>query len=169
VPFLIRTGKRLPTTGTEAVVEFHAPPWLLFSGREHRPEPNLLRLRLGTDDGITLVLQAKQPGEDLISGPVELDVDFPRVFGARPDAYQRLLGDAPDGDPFRFACQDAVEAAWRIVAPLLQHPGPVHPYGPGTWGPPEAMALLAPGRWWYEPQPARPGLSTAGEPAMAGR
>jgi glucose-6-phosphate 1-dehydrogenase len=57
------------------------------------------------------------------------------------------------GDPFRFARQDTVETAWRVVQPLLDHPGPVHTYPAGTWGPPEAAALAPPGRWWYEPWP----------------
>ena len=99
------------------------------------PEPNLLRFRLGTDDGVTLSLQAKQPGEQLHSRTVDLDVDFPVVLGNRHDPYDRLLADALAGDTSRFARNDSVEAAWRIVQPLPDAPPPPSLYPPGTWGP----------------------------------
>jgi glucose-6-phosphate 1-dehydrogenase len=146
VPFIIRAGKRMATTALEAVVEFQAPPRLLFSPHAAVPEPNLLRFRLGIDDGVTMVLQAKQPGEQLHTQSVGLDVDFPIVFGARQEAYERLLADAIAGDPFRFARHDSVEAAWRIVQPLLDEPPPTSRYPAGTWGP-EQASQLTPAGW----------------------
>jgi glucose-6-phosphate 1-dehydrogenase len=153
VPFYVRAGKALAATALEAVVEFQAPPRMLFSSTDHRPHPNLMVFRLGAHDGVTVSLQAKQPGEALVSHPVELDVDFERVFGHRHEAYERLLGDALEGNASRFARQDAVEAAWEIVQPLLDRPGPVHPYPRGSWGPPEAARVVAQHRRWHNPGP----------------
>ena len=147
VPFVVRTGKRLAVTALEATVQFHAPPRLLFSPHAAAPEPNLLRFRLGTNDGVTLSLQAKQPGEQLHTRTVDLDVDFPVVFGARHEAYERLLTDALAGDTFRFARQDAVEAAWRIVQPVLDAVPTAFAYPPGTWGPEQASRLTVAG--WH--------------------
>lgn len=109
-------------------------------------EPNLLRFRFGTDDGVTLSLQAKQPGEQPHSRTVDLDVDFPVVLGARHDPYDRLLADALAGDASRFARSDSVEAAWRIVQPLLGAPPQPSLYPPGTWGP-EQVSRLTPSGW----------------------
>jgi glucose-6-phosphate 1-dehydrogenase len=145
VPFLLRAGKRLAGTALEAVIEFQAPPRLLFAPHATVPEPNLLRFRLGTDDGVTLSLQAKQPGEQLHSRTVDLDVDFP-VVGTRHDPYDRLLADALAGDTSRFARSDSVETAWRIVQPLLDAPPQPSLYPPGTWGP-EQASRLTPSGW----------------------
>jgi glucose-6-phosphate 1-dehydrogenase len=153
VPFYVRAGKGLATTALQAVVEFQTPPRMLFSSTDHQPHPNLMVFRLGAHDGVTVSLQAKQPGEALISHPVELDVDFERVFGHRHEAYERLVGDAIEGNALRFARQDAVETAWRIVQPLLDHPGPVYPYPRGSWGPPEADRVVAQHRRWHNPGP----------------
>jgi glucose-6-phosphate 1-dehydrogenase len=153
VPFFVRAGKHLPATALEAVVELHAPPRLLFSPDGCQPRPNFLRFRLGPGDGVTVCVQAKEPGGRLVSRPVELEVDFERVFGARQQAYQRLLGDALEGNPARFARQDGVENAWRVIQPLLDQPGPVHPYRRGSWGPAEAQAVTAGHGGWHNPAP----------------
>jgi glucose-6-phosphate 1-dehydrogenase len=153
VPFYVRAGKGLATTALEAIVEFQTPPRMLFSSTDHRPHPNLMVFRLGAHDGVTVSLQAKQPGEALVSYPVELDVDFERVFGHRHEAYERLIGDAIEGNSIRFARQDAVETAWKIVQPLLDHPGPLYPYPRGSWGPPEADRVVAQHRRWHNPGP----------------
>lgn len=156
VPLVVRTGKALPTTALEAVVEFHAPPRLLFSPDGCQPHPNHLRFRLGRDNGVTLSVQAKEPGEHLISRTVGLDVDFQHVLGTRREAYERLLGDALDGNPARFAREDGVEAAWRVVQPLLDQPGPIHRYPRGSWGPPAADELVARLGGWHDPDIAPP-------------
>jgi glucose-6-phosphate 1-dehydrogenase len=155
VPFFVRAGKHLAATALEAVVELHAPPRLLFSPDGCQPRPNFLRFRLGADDGVTVCVQAKEPGERLVSHPVELEVDFERVFGARQQAYQRLLGDALEGNPARFARQDGVEHAWRVIQPLLDQPGPVHSYRRGSWGPAEADAVAGGHGGWHDLTPGR--------------
>ncbi len=142
-----------PVTATEAVVTFAAPPRLLFSkAGSARPQPNRLRFRLGHDDGVTLQLQTKKPGEDLVSRPVDLEVSYDSLFpGGRREAYQRLLEDAIEGDHRRFGRADGVEEQWRIVQPVLDDPPAVELYRKGTWGPASAETLAAPARGWVEP------------------
>ncbi len=139
VPFYIRAGKALKETVTEAVVEFRQPPSMLFSAADHCPEPNRLRFRMKPDDRITMTMQAKVPGLDMLSDDVDLSVDYEEALGGDgPDAYERLIADAIVGDERLFARQDGVEEAWRIVEPLLVPSHSVLPYAPGTWGPVEA-------------------------------
>ena len=152
VPFLVRTGKQLPVTATEAVVEFNAPPRLFFSPPgSPAPHPNHLRFRLGKDDGVMLHLQTKAPGDDLVSRPVDLEVSFDEVFGVRQEAYQRLLEDAMVGDTRRFGRADALIEQWRIFEPALANPHPVSPYHQGTWGPSVADTLASSLGGWHEP------------------
>jgi glucose-6-phosphate 1-dehydrogenase len=152
VPWLVRTGKHLPVTATEAVVTFVAPPRLLFSQPgTPRPHPNRLRFRLGSDDGVTLQVQAKAPGDDLVSRQVDLDVSFHSLFPGRQDAYQRLLEDAMEGDHRRFGRSDGVEEQWRIVERILTDPPPVELYRRGTWGPVSGEAMAAATGGWVEP------------------
>lgn len=151
VPFFIRTGKALATTAVEAVVELHPPPRLLFAGVDAAPpHANLIRLRLGRDSGVTMTVQAKQPGPTMRTRPIDLRVDFDEALGEGQTAYERLLGDALDGDSRRFARNDMVESAWRVVGPVLDHGGPVYPYPVGSWGPPEADRVLH-GDHWHDP------------------
>jgi glucose-6-phosphate 1-dehydrogenase len=90
-----------------------------------------------------------------------LAVDFASALGHRQEAYERLLADALDGDPRRFAREDMVEEAWRIVQPVLDHPGPVYPYVPGCWGPAEADQLASGGEW-HEPAITEPVAKVSG-------
>ena len=151
VPFLVRSGKRMATAALECVVRFQAPPRLLFApSGGMQPEPDLLVFRLGGDEGVTFHLSAKAPGDELETRPVALDVSFDRVFGPRQEAYERLLEDAMEGDRRRFARADSVTEAWRVVQPVLDRPGPVHPYEPGSWGPAEAAVLAAPHGGWHD-------------------
>jgi glucose-6-phosphate 1-dehydrogenase len=157
VPFSIRAGKAMAATVQEAVVELRQPPRLLFAERAHTPEPNVLRFRLKPDDTITLEMQAKQPGERLVTGRVDLDVAYEEALGGSgPEAYQRLLGDALAGDQRLFARQDLVEAAWRIVDPVLEKHGPAIPYTRGSWGPPEATRVVPGMRDWRPPRVTPP-------------
>ncbi|HEX6422708.1 MAG TPA: glucose-6-phosphate dehydrogenase [Acidimicrobiales bacterium] len=151
VPWLVRTGKHLPVTATEAVITFAAPPRLLFSSSGTRPKPNRLRFRLGHDDGVTLQLQTKSPGDQLVSRPVDLEVSYDTLFPHRQPAYQRLLEDAMEGDHRRFGRADGVEEQWRIVEPVLERPPAVDLYRKGTWGPPGADTLAAASGGWIEP------------------
>jgi glucose-6-phosphate 1-dehydrogenase len=151
VPFYLRAGKALATTALEAVVELKAPPRLLFAGADCvPPHPNLIRLRLGGDAGVTITVQAKQPGRRMQTRPVDLRVDFDETLGRRHEPYERLLDDALDGDTRRFAREDMVEQAWRVVGPALTDGGPAYPYQKGTWGPAEADRVLG-GDHWHEP------------------
>jgi glucose-6-phosphate 1-dehydrogenase len=152
VPFIVRTGKHLPVTATEAIVEFNAPPRLFFSPPSSpAPHPNHLRFRLGKEDGVMLHLQTKAPGDELVSRPVDLEVSFDEVFGARQEAYQRLLEDAMVGDTRRFGRADALIEQWRIFEPALSSPHPVSPYHQGTWGPSVADTLASTFGGWHEP------------------
>jgi glucose-6-phosphate 1-dehydrogenase len=152
VPWLIRAGKSMPVTATEAIVEFKAPPRLLFSAVGSRPpESNFLRFRLGGDDGIMLHLQAKAPGDELAIKAVNLEVQYEKVFGRRAEAYQRLLEDAMEGDARRFGRADALEEQWRIVDRVVDDPPPSTAYYKGTWGPSEADRLAADIGGWREP------------------
>jgi glucose-6-phosphate 1-dehydrogenase len=151
VPFYVRAGKALATTAMEAVVELHAPPRMLFAGAGSLPpHPNLIRLRLGRDAGVTMTVQAKQPGPAMLTREIDLRVDFDQALGEQQTAYERLLADALDGDPRRFARDDMVEQAWRVVEPALAASGPVYQYPPGSWGPPEADRVLG-GDHWHDP------------------
>ena len=149
VPWIIRAGKGLASTVTEAVVEFARPPRPLFADSHCRPGPNQLTFRTKPDDGISLSMQAKKPGPEMVSRPIDLEVHREQVEGR--DAYDRLLGDALRGDPSLFARADGVMEAWRVVDDTLRGCKPVVPYKCGSWGPDEAKRLLGPDWNWVTP------------------
>ena len=151
VPFYIRAGKGLAQTVQECVVEFLEPPRPLFADAMVVPEPNRLRFRMKPDDTIVLGMQAKVPGSRMVSRNVNLEVAYEEALGGEgPEAYERLLGDALDGDQRLFARQDAVEAAWKVVDPILDRHAGAIPYERGSWGP-RAASLLLPGAMdWRE-------------------
>ena len=147
VPIYIRTGKKLAESTMEAVVEFKQPPRQLFNEKgAPAPEPNIVRFRLGRDDGVDLSLQAKSPGSALITNTVDLTVEFAAALGQRKEAYERLLDAAILGDHFRFNRIDAVLQSWQILDEILKKPAKLRPYFEGTWGPDEA-ANMVPGGW----------------------
>lgn len=152
VPFFIRAGKRLATTATEAIVEFRPPPRLFFAGpHAPQPHPNHLLFRLGKDEGISLELQAKEPGDEMRSRPVALDFSYEKTFGGGgPDAYERLLLDAVEGDHTLFAHGDVSEEAWKVVDPILADPTSVRFYQPGSWGPEEAAEICEGYGHWHD-------------------
>ncbi|MFN8020637.1 MAG: glucose-6-phosphate dehydrogenase [Acidimicrobiales bacterium] len=151
VPWYVRCGKGLAKSATEVVVEFREPPAMLFDEAGGPvPQRNLVRFRLGKQDGVTFTVQAKTPGQHLDSQNVDLAVDFAAALGERREAYERLLDDAIAGSSRRFAREDVVEQTWRVVQPALDEPGPVHPYFRGSWGPAEADRILH-GDRWFEP------------------
>ena len=151
VPWYVRCGKALHAAATEVVVEFREPPSLLFDeAGGPLPNRNLVRLRLGSNDGVTFTLQAKTPGPHLDSQDVDVSVDFAAALGERREAYERLLDDALAGSSRRFAREDIVEQTWRVVQPALDEPGPIHPYFRGSWGPSEADRILC-GDAWFAP------------------
>ena len=153
VPFYIRSGKRMPKRATEIAIHFSALPHSLFGSGA--TEPNVLVVRVQPEEGITLRFSAKVPGERYRPRTVSMDFRYGTAFGAStPEAYERLLLDAMRGDQTLFTRKDEVEAAWKLVDPILKVvEGPEalapYPYQAGTWGPPEAEQLLAAdGRQW---------------------
>jgi glucose-6-phosphate 1-dehydrogenase len=154
VPFFIRAGKCMPVTATEVVVELRSPPQDVF-GESIRPGSNYVRFRLGPDQvAIAIGARSKRAGAEFAGSPVELYVSNQQP--EQMDAYERLIGDAMKGDSSLFARQDGVEAAWRIVEPALDGASPVHPYQPGSWGPPEADSIIAGTGEWNSPAAADP-------------
>jgi glucose-6-phosphate 1-dehydrogenase len=151
VPWVIRTGKGLAATVTEAVVEFNRPPRMLFAGADIAPGPNRLVFQSKPEDRITLSMRAKQPGPEMLSRRVDLFTLSKHATGHGTDAYQRLLGDALRGDASLFAREDGVMEAWRIVQPVLDSHPEVVDYEPGSWGPGEADTLLGSDWKWLTP------------------
>lgn len=146
VPWIVKAGKGLDSTVTQAVVEFARPPRPLFAAAECKPGPNRLTFRTKPDEEITLSMQTKDPGLAMVSRPVELHLGHDRTAGR--DAYDRLIGDALRGDPGLFARQDGVMEAWRIMDRVLTDRRPVFIYERGSRGPAEADALLPPDWDW---------------------
>ncbi len=149
IPFFVRVGKALPVKATEVRVVFRRPPRLGIGGRM-LPDPDEFILRIQPEPGAELCLIAKRGGVEALHR-VHLDMLFEEQVGDQPDAYERLLRDALDGDASRFPNQDAIEQTWRIVQPLLDDPPPVEPYRPGTWGPDSASKLVSTYGGWREP------------------
>jgi glucose-6-phosphate 1-dehydrogenase len=149
VPFFIRAGKCMPAKSSEVTVVFKRPP-PLGVGPGKRPEPNQMTVRIEPTPGARMRLFAKKAAEEAFE-PADMEVLFEKVPGEEPEPYERLLGDAIAGNHQLFTRQDTVEETWRIVQPLLDEPGPVHQYDPGTWGPPEAEKLTRGICQWHEP------------------
>ena len=147
VPFYLRTGKHLAETSLEAIIEFQQPPRMLFGSDDPNASgSNLLRFRLGKNDGVDIEFLAKAPGSKLSAVPVRLTVEFGSALGVRKEAYERLLAAAIEGDHFRFTRIDSVLESWRILSDVLNGEVPVEPYAKGSWGPDAANAMV-PGGW----------------------
>ncbi len=148
VPFLLRTGKRLPRRASEIAIRFRRTPHMIFRRGQAGVEGNTLAIRIQPDEGIALTVAAKTPGPDLKLAPVMLDFHYGEVFGAEPpEAYERLLLDAIHGDATLYARGDWVERAWAFLEPVLaawaRRPATLPTYEAGTWGPPEADEFIA--------------------------
>jgi glucose-6-phosphate 1-dehydrogenase len=143
VPFFVRAGKCLAATATEVVVRLKRPPIRSLAVGA----TNYFRFRLGPDVVIAAGARVKRPGDTTNTQMTELAL-VRHPGGDAMDPYERLLGDAMDGEPILFARQDAVERAWEIVDPILRDETPVFSYEPGTWGPPEADRLVAESGGW---------------------
>ena len=149
VPFLLRTGKRLPKRDTRVVITFHDVPLHLFKTAGvtalHR---NRLVVRIQPDEGIALSFVAKQPGPDVTAQAVDMNFKYGDSFKTSPpEAYERLLHDALNGDHTLFIREDEVECGWRAVEPVIDAPPPVTFYAAGTWGPEDAARIAHPGKW----------------------
>ncbi len=151
VPVFVRAGKGLRETRTEAVVEFRRPPTLIFGtgeGEQHQPEPNAFNFHFKPDGRIELLMQTKVPGPRLQSRPTTLMVASSEDSARSDDAYAQLIDDVVRDDHTRFATQESVEAAWRIVEPILEAPAETT-YVVGSEGPREAERLVADVHGWY--------------------
>jgi glucose-6-phosphate 1-dehydrogenase len=149
VPFFVRAGKCLPVKSSEVTVFFKRPP-RLGVGPGKTPEPNQLTIRIEPKAGARIRLYAKQAGEEAFQA-ADLEVLFEKVPGEDPEPYERLLGDAIVGEHGLFTRQGSIEETWRVVQPLLDEPGRVHPYERGTWGPKEAEKLTRGTGQWSRP------------------
>jgi glucose-6-phosphate 1-dehydrogenase len=155
VPFLVRTGKRLPRRVTEVAIQFKLPPLKLFRTVEctgdfcdlSEAQPNVLAFRIQPEEGISLSFAAKRPGMQLFLYPVRFEFDYGKSYHRPlPEAYERLLLDALRGDSTLFMRSDELDSAWEFITPILEvwrnAPRPdVTTYAAGTWGPAEADHL----------------------------
>jgi len=160
VPFYLRSGKRLAKRATEIVITFRRPPLLLF---QRTPvddiQPNKMVIRIQPDEGISLWVQAKQPGPTINLAPVKLNFAY-KDFGAQLETtcYEQLLYDCMIGDPTLFHRADMVEAAWKVATPILDLwaslPARDFPnYASGSWGPTAADEVIKrDGRAWSQPE-----------------
>ncbi len=158
VPFFVRAGKSLPVTATEVTVELKRPPSPVF-GEVAPGSNNYVRFRLGPDVEIALGARAKSAGEGMTGENVELFVCH--RHSDEMDAYERLIGDAILGDATLFARQDEVEAAWRIVDPILTLESEAIPYRAGSWGPARADDMIDAFGGWRAPEGADAGAPSA--------
>ncbi|TAN00136.1 MAG: glucose-6-phosphate dehydrogenase [Rhodanobacteraceae bacterium] len=149
VPFFIRAGKQLPVKCTEVLVRLKNPPQQVFD-EAPAGAVNYFKFRLSPDVIISIGARVKQLGEAMKGHPVELVAH--RDVRTEMAPYERLLGDAIDGDSALFTRDDCVEEAWRVLDPILGDKVPAHKYKPGTWGPKEADALIADAGGWNDPK-----------------
>ncbi len=150
VPIYIRAGKEMPVTCTEVLVELKPPVRAVFDADDGAPS-NYFRFRLSPDVLITVGARVKTPGKSMTGTDTEL------IAHHHPDdemtPYERLLGDALAGNSALFTRGDTVEAAWRVVEPILGNAVPIIEYQPGTWGPVEAVQVMADSGRWHDPKP----------------
>jgi glucose-6-phosphate 1-dehydrogenase len=152
VPWYLRSGKYLPDTATEILVELKAPPQRLFADSAPATgRTNYLRFRLSPSADIALAARVKLPGKEFVGEQQELYLLEDSSGEETP--YERLLGDAMIGDGALFTREDAVEAAWAVVDPVLKAHHKVRPYRRGSWGPKEADTLIASDGGWHNPEP----------------
>jgi len=152
VPWYLRSGKYLADTATEILVELKAPPQKLFADSAPRTgRTNYLRFRLSPSAAIAIAARVKLPGKDFVGEQQELYLLEDRPGEEAP--YERLLGDAMIGDGALFTREDAVEAAWAVVDPVLKTHHRVLPYRRRGWGPKEADAIISSDGGWHNPEP----------------
>ena len=159
VPFYLRTGKSMAEKTSEIVIQFQHPPHTMFTlGQGQEINSNALSLCLQPDEGMHLQFEVKVPDQGMDMRSMDMEFHYDSAFDDQsiPEAYERLLQDALDGDASLFIRSDHIEEAWRIVDPLLaawegQQGSPVHTYEPGSWGPQAADDLLAQnGHTWLQ-------------------
>jgi len=158
VPFYLRTGKRLPRQVSEVAIQFRAVPHQSFPPEASLAwQPSRIVMSIQPDEGIVLGFQAKYPGAKMDLRPVDMRFNYRESFAApSPDAYETLLWDVMKNDATLFMRADQVEAAWRIVMPVLEAwkitpPSDFPNYPAGSWGPEDVQGLLEPGDRWPLP------------------
>ena len=159
VPFYLRSGKAMAEKISEVVIQFQSPPHVMFSlGPGQKLTSNVLSICLQPDEGTHLMFEVKVPGQGMETRSVDMEFHYESSFESQviPEAYERLLQDALEGDATLFIRGDHIEEAWRIIDPVLDTWGnsaapPVHIYEPGTWGPKAADEFLSQdGRRWLQ-------------------
>jgi glucose-6-phosphate 1-dehydrogenase len=159
VPWYIRAGKYLPETATEVLVELKSPPQKLFADSTPKTAlANYLRFRLSPNSAVALAARVKLPGKEFVGEQRELYLTEEQP-GEEPP-YERLLSDAMVGDGALFTREDAVEAAWAVVEPVLKSHHRVRPYKRRSWGPKQADALIASDGGWHNPSLKGPSRSS---------
>jgi glucose-6-phosphate 1-dehydrogenase len=154
VPWYLRSGKCLAETACEVLVQLKPPPLKLFADSAPTTgRANYIRFRLSPNSAVALAARVKSKGREFVGDQRELYLIEEEPGEESP--YERLLGDAMAGDGALFSRENAVEAAWAVVDPVLKNYPPARPYQPGSWGPPEADALIAAEGCWHNPQPAQ--------------
>jgi glucose-6-phosphate 1-dehydrogenase len=154
VPWYLRSGKYLADTASEVMVELKPPPQRLFADSAPTPKTgpaNYVRFRHSPNSAIAIAARVKLAGKEFVGEQRELYLSEEQQGQESP--YERLLGDAMSGDGALFTREDAVEAAWAVVDPVLKNHHRVRPYRRGSWGPKEADALIAPDGCWHNPSP----------------
>ncbi|MEO5988367.1 MAG: glucose-6-phosphate dehydrogenase [Candidatus Eisenbacteria bacterium] len=150
VPWYLRSGKLLPETAAEVIVQLKPPPQRLFADSAPAAGPgNYLRFRLSPNSAVALAARVKRFGKEFVGDLRELSLVDHQLGQESP--YERLLADAMAGEGALFTGADAVEAAWAVVDRVLKHPHPVRKYKPGSWGPREADAFIARDGGWFNP------------------
>jgi len=147
VPISVRAGKYMATTSLEVIVELRRPPVLLFADADGQPDPNLIRLRIGPNPGMTLNIYAGEPGHANQVREIHLAADFDRQLRGQRKAYEHVFLGAIKGDPRQFGRMDIVAESWRVVDPILDRDDEPLLYPKGSWGPDEANKCAIYGRW----------------------
>ncbi len=143
VPFLVRTGKRMPKRESKIVVNFRRAPVAMFDFNDESVMSNRLSIRLQPEEGFALDFGAKVPGDGFVLKQQRFQFNYKDAYGELPDSYQTLLYDVMQGDQTLFVHADEVESSWRLYAPLLEEPPELQPYAAGSWGPQAAQDMFA--------------------------
>jgi glucose-6-phosphate 1-dehydrogenase len=157
----LRSGKAMSCRTTQIVVQFHEPPHMIFAdGPKRAAESNRLVIQVQPAEGIQLHFETKVPDAGMTLRQTDLEFRYGREFRDKiPEAYERLLLDALEGDASLFARADEVEAAWAICDPIIEHwqrtnKPPISIYESGNWGPSESIDwMAAQGRQWFDTCP----------------
>jgi glucose-6-phosphate 1-dehydrogenase len=156
VPWYLRSGKCLAATAAEVLVQLKPPPQRLFDDSVPvHGRTNYLRFRISPDSAVALAARVKRAGKEFVGDQRELFLLEAQAGEESP--YERLLADAMIGNGALFTREDALEAAWTVVDPVLSEHQSAHAYAPGSWGPDAAEALTAEHGGWHNPEPVKKG------------